>query len=172
MQRTTTLKRFLVVCIPVIVIFPSFAQAQAVLSSADLAPLVGTWNGSLTYLDYSTGKPYTMAANLVVTQIGTTNTFLFSNQYPNEPGANETDSVKLSEDGTVFDQEQIVRRTKQAANTLSFITIGHGTDGNDNKPATFRHTYVLGKSVLKIMKDVTSPGDSSWVQRHAYSYTR
>jgi hypothetical protein len=32
----------------------------------DFAKLSGTWGGSLTYVDYSTGKPYTMPANLEI----------------------------------------------------------------------------------------------------------
>ena len=32
----------------------------------DLAASTGSWQGKLTYLDYSSGKPYTMPANIKI----------------------------------------------------------------------------------------------------------
>ena len=36
------------------------------LQVKDLSNSVGSWEGKLTYLDYSTGKPYTMSANIKI----------------------------------------------------------------------------------------------------------
>ena len=48
----------------------------------DLATSVGNWEGNLTYLDYSSGKPFTMLANIKIslTTPGiNNNTFQFLN---------------------------------------------------------------------------------------------
>ena len=34
----------------------------------DLLPALGRWKGTLTYLDYSSGKPYTMPAHVTITR--------------------------------------------------------------------------------------------------------
>ena len=43
-------------------LFFSAPQAQNTLTANDLSPLLGEWTGSLTYVDYSSNKPYTMPA--------------------------------------------------------------------------------------------------------------
>jgi 3-methyladenine DNA glycosylase/8-oxoguanine DNA glycosylase len=49
-------------------LFTSICSAQLSFKTIkkDFAKLSGTWEGSLTYVDYSTGKPYTMPANLEI----------------------------------------------------------------------------------------------------------
>ena len=55
------------------------AQISFKTIQKDFYKLSGTWEGSLTYLDYSSGKPYTMPANVEIKRIGKTNKFVFSN---------------------------------------------------------------------------------------------
>ena len=62
----------------------------------DFKKLSGTWQGSLTYLDYSSGKPYTMPADVAIKSIPKTNNFIFSNTYPNETNANSIDTIAIS----------------------------------------------------------------------------
>jgi hypothetical protein len=42
-----------------------FAKAQSV-KVKDLSRSVGSWEGKLTYVDYSTGNPFTMLANIKI----------------------------------------------------------------------------------------------------------
>ena len=49
----------------------------------DLKNLIGKWEGTLTYLDYQSDKPYTMPANIEVNLIDSNN-FLYKNIYPKE----------------------------------------------------------------------------------------
>ena len=42
-----------------------FAKAQSV-KVKDLSRSVGSWEGKLTYIDYSTGNPFTMLANIKI----------------------------------------------------------------------------------------------------------
>ena len=42
----------------------------------DFEKLSGTWQGTLTYLDYSSGKPYTMPADVEIKKFDKTNKFI------------------------------------------------------------------------------------------------
>jgi len=42
-----------------------YVNAQSV-QVKDLSNSVGSWEGKLTYLDYASGKPYTMSANIKI----------------------------------------------------------------------------------------------------------
>jgi hypothetical protein len=138
----------------------------------DFESLSGSWTGSLTYLDYSSGKPYTMPADIVIQRIGKTNQFSCSNLYPNEKSANSMDTLVISTDGKFIDRARIQSRKKLPNGDMEIITEETGTDGNDNKTATFRHTYTFGKSTFKSRKDVQFTGESEWIKRHEYSYTK
>ena len=148
------------------------AQKNSKTSLVDFKKLVGSWNGSLTYLDYSTGKPYTMPANLIVKQIATTHNYSFANIYPNEPSANSTDTVVVSSDGKLFDGKLITSRQKIANGNNEFITEELGKDGNENKPAKIRLTYTFNQSSFSKRKDVQFMGETKWIKRHEYLYTR
>ena len=43
---------------------------KPILRPHDLKSLVGTWSGQLTYLDYTSGKPFNMPANVEIAEIG------------------------------------------------------------------------------------------------------
>jgi hypothetical protein len=55
------------------------------LQVKDLSNSVGSWEGKLTYLDYSTGKPYTMSANINISLTENKNGYIMSYEYPKEP---------------------------------------------------------------------------------------
>jgi len=148
------------------------AQDTDTISKQDLNRITGSWKGSLTYLDYSTGKPYTMPADVNVTQIGESNQFIFSRTYPDEPGANSADTVTISDNGKYFDDETVISRKLLHGGSIEIVTEVDGTDGNDNKPATIRHIYMLGNNAFIIIKEVQFKGETEWIQRHEYNYTK
>lgn len=150
----------------------SKAQDKTTISPKDFEILVGMWQGSLTYLDYSSGKPYTMPADVEIKRIPKTNNFIFSNLYPKEPKANAADTVIISADGKNIDNQVIKSIKKLKDGGLEIITEEAGKDGNDNKSATFRHTYTLSKKVFVKKKEVQFVGETVWIKRHEYAYTK
>src|SRR6476620_2289542 len=116
------------------------AQVVAITKS-DINQMKGEWKGSLTYLDYSTKKPYTMPADLTISYLEKTNAIVFLNTYPNEPKANSADTVMLSKDGSMIDKETVRSRSVIPDRGTVIITEISGVDGNDNRPALIRHTY-------------------------------
>jgi hypothetical protein len=138
----------------------------------DFQKISGNWKGSLTYHDYTSGKPYTMPADKHIERINKTNKFVVSNIYPNETSANSIDTINISSDGKYINKELIKSRKKLPNGAIEIITEEPGTDGNDNKPATFRHTYIFGKTTYKKRKDIQFAGEKEWINRHEYSYTK
>jgi hypothetical protein len=148
------------------------AQTEAVISSKDFEILKGNWYGSLTYLDYSSNKPYTMPADLVIEQIGETNEFIFSNMYPDEANANSVDTLRITQDGKMINEGVVKSVSKLDNGNTEAVTEFMSVDGNENKPALIRHTYTMGQEVFTVRKDVQFTGQSEWLKRHEFSYTR
>ncbi len=147
-------------------------QTAAKISSTDFKPLIGFWKGSLTYLDYSTGKPYTMPADIEIKRKGKTQTYSFENKFPNEPKANSTDTISISKTGDRINAEIIRSRKKLVSGNLEIITEENGVDGNDNKKAIFRHTYLIGENLFSKKKEVKFDGTNEWIKRHEYTYQK
>ena len=161
----TTLLSFLI-------IFSCSSQSHPKTSIKDFTKLEGSWKGSLTYLDYSSGKPYTMQADVVITRIAKTNQFSFSNSYPKEASANGFDTISIAKKGNYINKELVKSRKKLTNGDIEIVTEEQGMDGNDNKRATFRHTYTFGKTTYTNKKDVQFAGETNWINRHLYTYHR
>lgn len=136
----------------------------------DFDKLAGNWHGTLTYLDYSTGKPFTMPADLKIGRIAKTNKFSFSNSYPKESNANSIDTMTVAADGKYIDRELIKSRKKLQNGAIQLITEELGKDGNDNKQAILRHTYTFAKNTFSKRKDVQFVGETQWINRNEYLY--
>ncbi len=166
------IKPMLVAGICLLVVAASNAQNSFSKIPKDFEKLTGTWLGSLTYLDYSSGKPFTMPANIDIKRTHKINEFIFSNSYPNETSANSIDTILVSPDNKFINREHVKSRRKLPNGNIEIITEATGKDGNDNKPATFKHTYTFGKTSFTNRKDVQFMGETTWINRHEYAYKR
>ncbi|MHA8090075.1 hypothetical protein U8593_07230 [Aquirufa antheringensis] len=106
----------------------------------DLSKSIGFWKGELTYLDYSSGKPYSMAANITLSLTQDQKGFIMLFEYPKEPQANAKDTTDVT--GNLFGKDRIVAFNKEQNGDFQLITEVDGEDGNDNKKAVLRHTYL------------------------------
>ncbi len=150
----------------------SSAQTLITVSKKDFTKLVGSWVGTLTYLDYSSNEPYTMPADININQIGKTNKFIFDNSYPNEPNANSSDTVTISTDGRRINDDTIKSNRYIDDGKLEIITEVLSVDGNESKPALIRHTYLISPDVFIVRKDVQFSGQTEWLKRHEYNYKK
>jgi hypothetical protein len=139
----------------------------------DFKPAFGNWKGTITYKDYTSGKAFTMPANLIVAP-GATNRFqlILFYEYPNEPKANGNDTMSFSVDGQQLNNETLVSKTKKGKGTLEIITERAGVDGNDNKKALIRHIYSINKKRFIIRKEVKFDGTGEYIMRNEYSMSR
>lgn len=149
------------------------AQAQkAKITSQEFRKVIGEWNGKLVYLDYQSGKPYEMPANLEIIQIRKTNIFKFINRYPNEASANSVDTLIISSNGKLLDNERVKSKRTLEDGNLEIVTEIAGEDGNDHREALIKHTYLLGSNIFEIKKEVLFTGNANWTLRHTYKYLR
>lgn len=138
----------------------------------DFRKIEGVWTGSLTYLDYNSGKPYTMAANLEIKRTDKTKQFLFINTYPKEKSANSTDTITISADGKFIANASVISRKHLSGEGVQIITEKKGEDGNSGKTATIRQTYTFGKCTFSKRKDVRYTNEKNWIKRHEFIYIR
>ncbi len=155
-----------------LLIISGLGAAAQTISAEDLKKLTGCWRGSLTYLDYGSGRPLTILANMDLTQIGNSNKFALTNAYPDEPKANSADTLTISADGSMLNDETVKSRKKLKQGKIEIVTEVKGIDGNDNKPALLRYTYEIGDNTYTLRKDVKFLDKKKWIKRHEYSYQR
>ena len=136
----------------------------------DLAHSVGFWKGQLTYLDYSSGKPYTMQANIRIALTDDKKGWITTYEYPKEPHANSTDTTYLIH--RLFGKERIMEFKKDSNHGFVLVTESDGEDGNDHKKAVLKHTYLLRANTVSIKKEVKFNGTTAWIKRNEYVFTR
>jgi hypothetical protein len=149
----------------------SFVQRSTQLTLKDIAQSIGEWKGTITYLDYSTGKPFTMAANTTLF-LDTINgeKIILKMVYPKEPKANGYDTLQVK--GPYLDNKGIINieRNKDGITITTVET--DAVDGNDNKPCIIKHIYTFEKEILLFKKEVLFKGKSNWILRNEYSFKR
>jgi len=142
------------------------------VSVKDFRPAFGKWMGTLTYLDYTSGKPFSMPASITVNsdKINEQNLVL-SIEYPNEPKANRNDTLVISAGGTMLDGARVVSKEKHRG-VMRIVTETNGVDGNERKKAVLRHTYIISKKEFSNRKEVKFDGEEKWILRNEYKMTR
>ena len=161
MKNLLILTVFLFYCI--------FLKAQS-LQIQDLSTSIGSWKGKLTYLDYSSGKPYTMLANIQISLTENKNGYIMCYEYPKESSANSKDTTYVVE--KLFGKDKIVDFKKDRNNRFRLVTEIVGEDGNDHKKAILRHTYELMSNKYSIKKEVKFEGSEIWIKRNEYLLKR
>ncbi len=146
-----------------------YLKAQSV-QVKDLSNSVGSWEGKLTYMDYSTGKPFTMLANIKITLTADNKGYILSYVYPKEPHANSIDTTYIVDNN--FGKDKIVEFNKDKDGGYKMTTEVDGNDGNDNKKAVLRHIYLLKSNTFSINKEVKFEGTDKWIKRNEYLLNR
>ncbi len=149
---------------------PVFAQDEKpVASVTEFTPSLGFLKGTLTYLDYSSGKPFTMPVNARIrVTTGKLNGIILALDYPQEPKANGNDTLVISKEGTLLNGAKLVSKRKLADGSLELIADKEGRDGNDNKKALLRHIYTISKTKFNNRKEVKFEGTDVWILRNEY----
>lgn len=129
------------------------------------------WTGTLTYLDYQTKKKVSIPSSLIVSQVpGSSTSWVFEYQYPDEPEANTSETIVITEDGKLIDGETVIERKKIGKDAVRIVTQKSGTD--DGKSALFRFTYLLSPESLSIKKEVQYDGTAELLERNEYRWKR
>ena len=152
------------------------ADAAPRLTSSDLAlATANDWRGTLTYLDYSTGKAV-MLNTALRGQMSRADRLVLQFDYeePNKSHVFGTDTLTVAPDGTRlrWDGTDFTVQARQwlPNQTLRLVLEGPGQD--DNRPVLIRKTVLLSPRQLAVRKQIRLAGDTAFVQRNAYQFTR
>lgn len=157
----------------IIVDYVSPPQPPPAVVASDIDRLAGpAWQGSLTYLDYTSRTPTTIRSGLVVTRLPDADppSWSFNISYADEPHADNGITVRLTDDGRVFDGAAVVQTTHLVDDTIEIITEELGQD--DNRPARIRHVLVIRPRECAWRKLVLFDGDHEFIQRSEYRWRR
>ncbi len=145
--------------------------SQAVISQKDFLPITGKWTGTLTYLDYTSNKTERIPANALIELAGADSydQYLY---YSAEPDKNKKFRYTISTDGRMLNDMTVVEKMMLEDGKLQLILESSGADGNDNKPARFRHILIIGEKTFSITKMVKFEGEKDYFQRNRYEFGR
>lgn len=149
-----------------LIIFFAPLTQNTVTNSETLQRFVGQWEGTLTYLDYQTGEPYTLDVNMVINQKNDRQLSV-EYVYPNEPKANNKSNFNLSKDGKSWNKQAIVSHIKGDIGEDIIITEQLGKD--DNKKATIKMVYIISDTSMKIIKEIQFENSDDWIKRNEFS---
>ena len=165
------MKFFLTTIFTVITLLISHANySQNTISPDDLDKISGKWKGTLTYLDYSTNKPFTMPANVSVERGKNEYQVQLFINYPKEPNANSKDRIIISKDGLLLNKTRVTTREILTNQEIKITTEYSGKD-NRNK-ALIRNIYIFGQQRFIIRKEVKFNDSEDWLVRNEYSFAR
>lgn len=143
------------------------------ISVKDFKPAFGKWKGTLAYLDYKTGKPYTMPANITISKDENTDRYLLMGfEYPDEPKANNNDTLFFSNNGSQINGAPVTSKLRSKRMGLEIITEKPGIDGNDNRKATIKHIYIIGRKTFISRKEIRFDGEAKFILRSEYIMKR
>ncbi len=145
------------------------AFSQPVVSTADFKAATGSWKGTLTYLDYTSGKPFTMPAGMVL-RVADREHVILSFDYPKEPNANDNDTIAIK--GSEINDAEVISRENMEDGGIKIVTEKEGVDGNDNRKALLRHIYIISKNSFQNAKQVKFEGTDTWIKRSEYLFSR
>ncbi len=154
----------------IILLFSLEGFCQASITSDDLKSILGSWEGTITYLDYQTNTPFSMPANLIVEEGKNESTLILKNIFPDEPKANYSEKIKISKNGTLLNKQTITQRIEDEDGLVQIQTEFQGKD--DHKEAIIRYTYILSENIFLIRKEVQFQPDEDWIKRSEFSYSR
>lgn len=91
-------------------------------------------------------------------------------EYPNEPQANSTDTTFIRDN--FFGNDKIISFEKDSGGGYMLVTEVDGTDGNDNKKAVLRLSYLVTATTFSITKEVKFEGSELWIKRNEHLLNR
>lgn len=141
----------------------------------ELGNLFGTWTGTLTYKDYSSGYSATIKTVIygwMKDHQRRDRVWKLKFEYPDEPDHGTKENWTISKDGKMINKAKIVEKQKLADGTLRIVLEEKGKDGNDNKPCTIRKVIALNSNSFSITKLVRFDDEKEFFQRHIYQMTR
>lgn len=147
-------------------------DSDARICAHDIDALAGpAWTGTLTYVDYESGRRTTIDSSFVVRRVGESPpAWEFGVGYSTEPHADAREVVALSSDGRSLGDERVILRESLPDGGVQIVTESDGED--DGRAARFRFEHTVTPREYTRRKLVRFDGDSEFFERHTYRWTR
>ncbi|MFY0607209.1 MAG: hypothetical protein JXR10_10860 [Cyclobacteriaceae bacterium] len=144
-------------------------RAQVIIDTEDFKMLDNTnWEGTLTYLDYTSGKPTDVATTMQMRI--SENTIEQDIQYVWEPHKNVKSKTKIKKNGKFLGSQEVISKSFNKENKTVIITSTQGKD--DGRKATLYFTYEFDEDSYKVSKEVQLDDSEDRFVRNSYQYTR
>ncbi|MBF9237976.1 DoxX family protein [Hymenobacter sp. BT683] len=145
------------------------------LTGAELSDALADWQGTLTYLNYTSQRTVTLNTVLRGQMTRPDQLLLrFDYEEPNKTHVFGTDTLAFLADGAQvrWDGIDYLVQSKEwlPSQTLRLVLEGQGQD--DNRAATIRKTLTLSPHRFIVKKEVRFSPDSAFLQRNQYSFAR
>lgn len=149
--------------------FVTNINAQVTISTNDFEILDNTtWKGTLTYIDYQSGKPTDVATTM---QIRVSDKIIEQDvQYVWEPDKNVKSKTKVKKDGRFLGNQEVISKIIKEDGSLQIVTTSKGKD--DGKKASLFYTYIFNSENYKVTKEVQFADSDERFIRNSYTYTR
>lgn len=157
--------------ISLLLVLQIHSHAQTVISQKDFSPLAGKWTGTLIYLDYTSKDTVSMLANTMI-ELSGSDSFDQYLYYTTEPNKNNKFRYTISADGKKLNEMTLMEKKLLNDGTWQLVLESRGVDGNDNRPAAFRHIMIIGEKTFSITKMVRFDREGAYFQRHRYLFGR
>ncbi len=152
------------------VVSSEILQNHRVVKESDFAKLAGkNWTGSLSYLDYSSGKMSSIPVGLNF-DMPKGRKLKYAVIYPGETQYNATETIKISKDGLRINGHAVLSKSVETDGSLLITTKHQGKD--NGKSAAIKTGYVIADNVFKITKDVKLAGSENYFRRNEYLFER
>ena len=92
--------------------------------------------------------------------------------YTTEPDKNNKFRYTISADGKKLNEMTLMEKKLLNDGTWQLVLESRGVDGNDNRPAAFRHIMIIGEKTFSITKMVRFDREGAYFQRHRYLFGR
>ena len=142
------------------------------ITQEDIRKIIGQWEGTLSYRDYTRDEEYSMPCNLNISEKKVNRILGMAYEYPNEPKANGSGKLKISKSRDYLNGNKIVSRHTNSIGETSIATERMGKDGNDGKKALIKNVYVVSDEIFKMRKEVKFIGSDEWLLRNEFSFER
>ena len=159
-----------------IVLYSTVCSAQESKSTKipvtmeDISSAIGEWTGTLTYMNYSDGTPFSMPAKATISIGKNSNELDLYYVYPNEPHANSSGKLRITKNGHQFNGHKVVSKSIMPDGQLQIVTEHNGKD--NKQKATINNIYTLSVNQLIISKKVTYKKSGETIIRNEYRFER
>jgi hypothetical protein len=158
--------------IAVFAVQPVVARKPVTISAKDIKNIVGCWNAKLDYSGTIVRKPYTTHALVAGSQLGNANTFRLVYSYTANAADNTADTISISKDGRKLNGATIQSKRCTKGGAIEITTEAAGFDHDQNQKVLVRQLYTIGKRTYTYKKQVKLQGQTEWLDRQLFTYTR